>query len=164
VHKWRSEEDAVLVGKNTARVDNPQLNVREWEGRSPKRVLIDRRLELSHDLKLFDQSIETLVFNETKTDIEGKIKYIALEDFDNYVPQYIMFQLYIQDIQSVIIEGGAATLNAFIQAGLWDEARIFTGNEILGNGIESPVIKGFNKEEYSIGQDRLEIIYQSKIN
>jgi len=164
VHKWRSEEDAVLVGKNTARIDNPQLNVREWEGRAPKRVVIDRRLELSCDLNLFDQSVETLVFNETKTDIEGKIKYIALEDFNNYVPQYIMFQLYIQDIQSVIIEGGAATLKAFIEADLWDEARIFTGNKTLGSGMESPLIKGFNKEEYSIGQDSLEIIYQNKIH
>ncbi|MES2274687.1 MAG: bifunctional diaminohydroxyphosphoribosylaminopyrimidine deaminase/5-amino-6-(5-phosphoribosylamino)uracil reductase RibD [Bacteroidota bacterium] len=161
VHKWRSEEDAVLVGKNTARIDNPQLNVREWEGRSPKRVVIDRRLELSPDLHLFDQATETLVFNEIKTDIDGKIKYIALEDFDNYVPQYILFQLYIQDIQSVIIEGGAATLNAFIEAGLWDEARVFTGNKSLNNGIQSPLIKGFINEEYRVGEDQLQIIYHS---
>jgi len=164
VHKWRSEEDAVLIGKNTAHIDNPQLNVREWEGRSPKRVVIDRRLDLTHELNLFDQSAETLVFNEIKTDIEGKIKYIALEDFDNYVPQYILFQLYIQDIQSVIIEGGAATLNAFIAAGLWDEARIFTGNKTLGNGIESPVIKGIDISDYTIGVDHLKIIYQTEYN
>ncbi|QKJ29817.1 bifunctional diaminohydroxyphosphoribosylaminopyrimidine deaminase/5-amino-6-(5-phosphoribosylamino)uracil reductase RibD [Mucilaginibacter mali] len=161
VHKWRSEEDAVLVGKNTARIDNPQLNIREWEGRSPKRVVIDRRLELSHDLHLFDQSVETFVFNEIKTDIDGRIKYIALEDFDNYVPQYIMFQLYLQDVQSVIIEGGAATLNSFIAAGLWDEARVFTGNKILGNGIQSPLIKGVKYEEYIIGSDQLQIIFNS---
>jgi diaminohydroxyphosphoribosylaminopyrimidine deaminase/5-amino-6-(5-phosphoribosylamino)uracil reductase len=162
VHKWRSEEDAVLVGKNTARIDNPQLNVREWEGRSPKRVVIDRRLELSHELKLFDQSAETLVFNEIKTDIDGKIKYIALEDFDNYVPQYIMFQLYIQDIQSVIIEGGAATLNAFIDADLWDEARVFTGNKTLNNGIQLPMVKWVNREECKVGEDQLQIIYNSR--
>jgi diaminohydroxyphosphoribosylaminopyrimidine deaminase/5-amino-6-(5-phosphoribosylamino)uracil reductase len=75
-----------------------------------------------------------------------------------------MFQLYIQDIQSVIIEGGAATLKKFIEAKLWDEARIFTGNKILGNGIKSPVIKGFNIEKYIIGADRLEIIYQADIH
>jgi len=161
VHKWRSEEDAILVGKNTAKIDNPQLNVRDWEGRSPKRVIIDRRLELNKDLNVFDQSVETLVFNEIKTDIEGKTKYIALEDFDNFVPQYIMFQLYIQDIQSVIIEGGAATLQAFIDAGLWDEARIFTGNKILITGIKSPEIKGVKLEEYAVGDDRLQIIYHS---
>jgi diaminohydroxyphosphoribosylaminopyrimidine deaminase/5-amino-6-(5-phosphoribosylamino)uracil reductase len=161
VHKWRSEEDAILVGNHTAAIDNPRLNVREWEGRTPKRVVIDRRLELSPTLYLFDQSAETLVFNEIKTDIQGTIKYIALEDFNNFVPQYIMFQLYIQDIQSVIIEGGATTLEAFIDAGLWDEARIFTGNTTLTQGIPSPIIKGVKKESYLVGADQLEIIYHS---
>lgn len=159
VHKWRAEEDAVLVGKLTAKIDNPQLNVREWPGRSPKRVVIDRRLELSHDLHLFDNSMETFVFNEIKTDIEDKIKYIALEDFNNFVPQYILFQLYLQDIQSVIIEGGAATLQAFIDAGLWDEARVFTGTDSLKEGIKSPVIKGFKEEKYQIGADQLHVSY-----
>lgn len=159
VHKWRSVEDAVLVGKKTAKIDNPQLNVREWQGRTPKRVVIDRKLELSHDLHLFDQSVETLVFNEVKTDLQDNIKYISLEDFDNFVPQYILFQLYLQDIQSVIIEGGANTLNAFIEAGLWDEARIFTGNAILTKGIKAPDIKGLIYGGYRIGANQLKIIY-----
>jgi len=159
VHKWRSEEDAILVGKNTVLADNPQLNTRLWSGKSPKRVVIDRRLELSHELHIYDQSVETLVFNEMKTDIEGKIKYIALEDFDRFVPQYILFQLYLQDIQSVIIEGGAHTLNTFIDAGLWDEARIFTGKAVLGQGIGAPQITGVPGEEVSSGADRLQILY-----
>src|SRR6201999_152581 len=108
-------------------------------GKSPKRVVIDRNLELHASLNIFDQSVDTFIFNGIKTDVDGKIKYIALEDFDNFVPQYILFQLYIQDIQSVIIEGGAATLNTFIEAGLWDEARIFTGSVILNKGIKAPV-------------------------
>jgi len=161
VHKWRGEEDAILIGKNTAEIDNPQLNTREWPGKSPKRVVIDRRLELDSSLHLFDQTVETLVFNEIKTDIDGKIKYIALEDFNNFVPQYILFQLYIQDIQSVIIEGGAATLNSFIKAGLWDEARVFTGSFLLSKGIKSPVIEVVNAEEYQIGDDRLKILYHT---
>ncbi len=159
VHQWRGEEDAVLVGKNTAAIDNPQLNVRYGEGSAPKRVVIDRKLELSATLNIFDQSVETLVFNEIKTDIDGKIKYIALEDFERFVPQYILFQLYLQDIQSVIIEGGAYTLNTFIEAGLWDEARIFTGQTNLTKGIKSPVIKGIIANEYLIGIDRLQILY-----
>lgn len=164
VHKWRSEEDAILIGKNTAKTDNPQLNTRYWPGKSPKRVVIDRRLELDSSLYLFDQTVETLVFNEIKTDIDGKIKYIALEDFNNFVPQYILFQLYIQDIQSVIIEGGAATLNSFIEAGLWDEARIFTGNVLLSKGIKAPVIEGINAEEYQTGEDHLKILYHTPPN
>jgi diaminohydroxyphosphoribosylaminopyrimidine deaminase/5-amino-6-(5-phosphoribosylamino)uracil reductase len=157
VHKWRSEEDAILVGKNTAAIDNPRLNVRYWEGRSPKRVVIDRRLELNKTLNVFDQSVETLVFNEVEFNVEGKNKYIALEDFDRYVPQYILYQLYLQDIQSVIIEGGARTLQTFIDAGLWDEARIFTGKTVLTNGIKSPQITGILAGESWVGDDHLGI-------
>jgi diaminohydroxyphosphoribosylaminopyrimidine deaminase/5-amino-6-(5-phosphoribosylamino)uracil reductase len=158
VHQWRAEEDAILVGKNTVLADNPQLNVRYAEGKAPKRVVIDRRLELSNTLNVFDQTVETLVFNEIKTDIEGKNKYIALEDFDRFVPQYILFQLYLQDIQSVIIEGGAYTLKTFIDAGLWDEARIFTGASVLENGIEAPVVNGTTIGEHAVGTDSLQII------
>jgi diaminohydroxyphosphoribosylaminopyrimidine deaminase/5-amino-6-(5-phosphoribosylamino)uracil reductase len=158
VHQWRGEEDAILVGTNTAAIDNPQLNVRYGNGKSPKRIVIDRKLKLNRELNIFDQSVETLVFNEIKTEINEKIKYIALEDFDRYVPQYILLQLYLQDIQSVIIEGGAYTLNNFIEAGLWDEARIFTGEMILNDGIKAPLINGNIKEEILVGNDNLVII------
>jgi diaminohydroxyphosphoribosylaminopyrimidine deaminase/5-amino-6-(5-phosphoribosylamino)uracil reductase len=161
VHQWRGEEDAVLVGTNTAAIDNPQLNVRYGEGRAPKRVVIDRKLKLSEHLNIFDQSVETLVFNEIKTELDGNIKYIALEDFDRFVPQYILYQLYLQDIQSVIIEGGAHTLNSFIEAGLWDEARIFTGKAILGSGIKAPLITGNLQEEMIIENDKLSVLVNS---
>lgn len=164
VHQWRSEEDAILVGKNTVAIDDPQLNTRYWPGKSPKRVVIDRRLELSHHSKIYDQSVETLIFNEIKTGIEGKIKYIALEDFERFVPQYILFQLYLQDIQSVIIEGGAQTLQGFIDAGLWDEARIFTGTALLGRGLKAPGITGISGEELISGKDRLQVIYHKPID
>ena len=164
VHQWRSEEDAVLVGKNTAAVDNPKLDTRFWPGRSPKRIVIDRKLSLSKTLNLFDQSVETFIFNELKTDVEGKIKYIALEDFDRFVPHYILFQLYLQDIQSLIIEGGAHTLNTFIAAGLWDEARIFTGKALLGSGIKAPVLNEIEPEEFTFADDRLAIIYNKPDN
>jgi diaminohydroxyphosphoribosylaminopyrimidine deaminase/5-amino-6-(5-phosphoribosylamino)uracil reductase len=158
VHQWRGEEDAVLVGKHTAMIDNPQLNVRYGNGRSPVRVVLDRRLELNKNLYLFDQSIETLVFNEIKTDNDGNIKYIGLEDFDRYVPQYILYQLYLRDIQSVIIEGGAITLNSFIEAGLWDEARIFTGKANLVTGIHTPVIVGELIDDVLSGTDELRVL------
>lgn len=161
VHQWRAEEDTILVGKNTVLTDNPQLNVRYAEGRSPKRVIIDRRLELDKKLNVFDQSVETLIFNEVETDLDGKNKYIALEDFDRFVPQYILFQLYLQDIQSVIIEGGAFTLNTFINAGLWDEARIFTGPSVLNNGIKAPFVSGSNGGVYPVGADTLNIYHNN---
>jgi diaminohydroxyphosphoribosylaminopyrimidine deaminase/5-amino-6-(5-phosphoribosylamino)uracil reductase len=159
VHQWRAEEDAILVGKNTALIDNPQLNIRYGTGKSPKRVVIDRNLELDKQLHLFDNSVETFVFNAIKTEFDDKTKYIALEDFDRFVPQYILFQLYLQDVQSLIIEGGAQTLNSFIEAGLWDEARIFTSQTLLPGGIKAPVCFGSKTEETMVGADRLQIIY-----
>jgi diaminohydroxyphosphoribosylaminopyrimidine deaminase / 5-amino-6-(5-phosphoribosylamino)uracil reductase len=164
VHKWRSEEDAILIGKNTAAIDNPQLDVRYWQGKSPKRVVIDRKLELSSELHIYDQSVETLIFNEVKMDFDGKIKYIQLEDFERFVPQYILYQLYLQDIQSVIIEGGAHTLNTFIEANLWDEARIFTGKTELGQGVKAPYISGITTDELLSGYDRLKLLYNKPNN
>ena len=158
VHQWRSEEDAVLVGKNTALADNPQLNVRLWHGRNPKRVVLDRKLQLPLDLHLFDGSVETFVFNEIKTDVLGNAKYIALEDFDRFVPQYILYQLYLQDVQSVIIEGGAKTLQSFIEAGLWDEAWIFTGTTTLQQGIKAPAIAGQTVAISRVGADSLTLM------
>ncbi|HYK76914.1 MAG TPA: bifunctional diaminohydroxyphosphoribosylaminopyrimidine deaminase/5-amino-6-(5-phosphoribosylamino)uracil reductase RibD [Daejeonella sp.] len=156
VHKWRSEEDAVLVGKNTALIDNPRLNVREWTGRNPIRIVIDRNLQLPADLHLFDQSQETIVFNSLKTEIDGKIKYLEVEDFDNFLPQLICYQLFLMDIQSLIIEGGAQTLNLFIQAGLWDEARVFTSKNDWGSGIKAPVLPGNAIEKLKVDTDILE--------
>lgn len=157
VHRWRTEEDAVLVGKNTVLADNPRLNSREWIGKNPIRVIIDRRLELSADLSIFDQTQDTIIFNEKKTAIDGKIKYLEIENFDNYLPQLIAYQLYLMDIQSLIIEGGAETLNLFLNAGLWDEARIFTGSQNWGSGIKAPHILGNLFDEQHIEADLLRI-------
>lgn len=157
-HKWRTEEDCILVGKRTAEIDNPQLNVRFADGRNPKRAVIDRGLMLSKKLNLFDNTIETFVFNASKTDIEGNIKYIGIEDFDNFLPQYILFQLYLQDVQSLIIEGGVQTLQLFIDAGLWDEARIFISPDTWESGISSPIIKGMQTHLTKVGRDSLSIL------
>lgn len=162
-HQWRTEEDCVLVGKNTAQIDNPQLNVRLVQGRNPKRAVIDRNLALSPSFHLFDNSIETFVFNHTKTDIEGKTKFIGIEDFDYFLPQYILFQLYLQDIQSLIIEGGVKTLQLFIDAGLWDEARIFKAPISWKEGLKAPSINGETISSESIGQDTLQVIIPPKL-
>lgn len=157
VHKWRSEEDAILVGKRTAEIDNPSLTVREWEGKNPKRVLIDKQLELSDNLAIYDDSAETIIFNALKTDWQGNRKYIELENFDLYLPQQILYQLYLMDIQSIIIEGGKKTLDLFIQAGLWDEARVFVGKEEWAEGMMAPQFVGQLKESTLVGSDRLNI-------
>ena len=157
VHRWRTEEDAILVGKNTALADNPQLNAREWAGRDPVRIIIDRRLELPANLHIFDQSQKTIIFNEQKTELLGNTKYLELENFDNLLPQMIAYQLYLMDIQSLMVEGGAKTLNLFIMAGLWDEARVFTGPQIWTDGIPAPSINGDPDEVQKFGPDSLKI-------
>ena len=162
VHRWRTEEDAVLVGKNTALADNPRLNSREWPGRDPIRIVIDRRLELPEDLHVFDQSQDTIIFNEQKTDLVDRIKYLELEDFDNLLPQLIAYQLYLMDIQSLIVEGGAETLNLFIKAGLWDEARVFTGPQNWNSGIPAPKLFGNPGETQTVGPDVLNIWFNKE--
>lgn len=162
VHRWRSEEDAVLVGKNTALADNPRLNTREWPGKDPLRIAIDKRLELPSHLNIFDQTQDTIIFNNHKTDIQGRIKYLELENFDTLLPQMIAYQLYLMDIQSLIVEGGAVTLNLFINAGLWDEARVFTGTQKWNEGISAPHLGRNSDESQLLGQDTLNIWYNRK--
>lgn len=159
VHKWRTEEDAILVGKNTALVDNPQLNSREWQGKNPIRILIDRYLALPLDSNLYNDQAKTIIFNEIKTDVQGNIHFIQMEDMQFYLAQKIAFQLYLMDIQSVLIEGGANIINQFIDSSLWDEARIFTSTtEIWGSGIPSPQIKGILSDEIKLENDTLTIL------
>jgi diaminohydroxyphosphoribosylaminopyrimidine deaminase/5-amino-6-(5-phosphoribosylamino)uracil reductase len=161
VHHWRSVEDCILVGTNTARIDNPQLSVRLTSGKNPKRAVIDRDLSLSKDLILFDNSQETYIFNIQETKIIGRTKYIAIEEFDYLLPQYILYQLYLNDVQSLIIEGGAKTLQTFIDANLWDEARVFSNEKTLESGIKAPIFSGQLISSDNIDTDILQV-YENK--
>lgn len=154
-HRWRSEEDAILVGKNTARIDNPELTTRLWPGKNPKRIVLDKNLELPTDLHLFDQKVETVVLNLKKTELKPNLKYISLESFDYYLAETIAYQLYLLDIQSVIIEGGAQTLDLFIKADLWDEARVFKSKNSWGKGIPAPVLLKAPSYSQALGNDSL---------
>jgi len=161
VHKWRAEEDAILIGVNTALIDNPGLNTRLWEGKSPKRILIDKHLALpeTHDLYLNNET-DLLVFNADKTDWQGHVKYIALENFDLYLPQNILYQLYLMDVQSIIIEGGVKTLQQFIAAGLWDEARVLVGDTAWEDGVKAPVLPNRVRQKVKVASDTLLYYYQ----
>ncbi len=160
VHKWRTEEDAILIGKQTALTDNPQLSSREWWGKNPVRILIDRDLQVPVSNHVYNKESKTVILNEVKTEVQDNIHFIQMEDMQYYLPQKIAFQLYLMDIQSVIIEGGANILNQFIKAGLWDEARVFTSASSWNEGITSPVINGLITDQYRIEQDNL-TIYQN---
>lgn len=157
VHKWRTEEDAILIGKLTAIADNPQLNAREWLGKNPIRILIDRHLQVPQSNHIYNNAAKTVVFNELKTEVHHNIHYIQMEDMQYYLPQKIAFQLYLLDIQSVIIEGGANILNQFIKGNLWDEARVFSSNKIWKEGIPSPHINGLITDQFNIENDTLTV-------
>lgn len=157
VHQIRTNEAAILVGKRTALLDDPQLNSRLVEGPSPVRITIDKNLSLPTQLNLFDQSIPTLVFNEQKQEEQHNLSYIAI-DFSKNVEQQILDHLYQLNLNSIIIEGGTATLNGFIDKGLWDEAHLLTAPKRLNNGVKAPVIFGKEIESFTLGNDNIKII------
>ena len=141
VHKWRSEEAAILVGTNTALLDDPSLTVRLWKGPNPIRLVIDRELRLPASLKLFDGSARTIVFNNLKHGEEGNVLYYQVATDSSLVHQ-IAQALYQLKIQSVLVEGGAALLQSFIDEGYWDEARVITNSVLhVSSGLGAPVLR-----------------------
>ena len=137
VHKWRTEEDAILVGTRTVQLDNPQLTARLWSGRNPVRVCIDRELKLPISSRIFSTQAKTIIINASKESVENNLIYSKVDFCENIVPQ-MLDVLYRNEIQSVIVEGGTRTIESFISLGLWDEARIFTRNESIAGGVKAP--------------------------
>lgn len=140
VHQWRSEEDAIIVGTNTAQTDNPQLNVRDWTGRNPIRIVIDKNLRLAKNLHLFDGSQTTFCYNLIKEDYLPNIEYIKIKENDFI--NHLLADLYSKKIQSLIVEGGNILLNSLLEANLFDEIRIFRTPKSLGKGLPAPQPKG----------------------
>ncbi len=145
VHKWRTEEQAILVGTNTVLQDNPGLTVRNWTGQNPTRIVIDKDLKLAKDYHVFNNDAETIVISSDPV------------DFSQNIAKQICDILFKNDINSVIIEGGAKTLQTFINEDLWDEARVFTGNISFKNGTKAPVFTGKLISEEQIQSDTLKI-------
>ena len=141
VHKWRSEEAAILVGTNTALLDDPALTTRLWPGKNPVRLVIDKKLKLQGSLKLFDGSVKTIVFTYVEKEDNEFLSYHQLNRDKNILSQ-ILSALYEQQVQSVMVEGGAKLLQSFIEKDMWDEARVITNTTItIGEGLDSPVLK-----------------------
>lgn len=156
MHKWRTEEQAILVGKNTVAIDDCELTARLWPGKNPLRVVIDRRLELPADRKIFNGKAPTLVFNQIKSSTEGVNRFIKV-DFDTDLLHQILNTLYQQGIQALTVEGGPETLSHFINRQLWDEARIFTSPMRLEKGKPAPALSAKLVDETEIESDILRI-------
>ena len=157
VHKWRSEEQAILVGTQTVLDDNPTLNVRDWQGNHPVKIILDRQNRLNEDLVVFNSKEKTIVFSETKRDFKNNNCYSEVLNFNENLAPEICNSLFQNSIQSVIIEGGARTLQTFIDANLWDEARIFKGKISFKEGIKAPILSGNLIEQQIIFDDTLQI-------
>lgn len=136
VHKWRAEEQAILVGANTVLEDNPSLTTRDWKGKNPIKIILDKHQNLPKNLKVFDDNAKTLIIKETSA-------------------EKICKTLFDAHINSVIIEGGTKTLQLFIDSNLWDEARVFTGNPLFQQGVKAPVFKGKLVSQLTIENDIL---------
>ena len=148
VHKWRSEEQAILVGTNTVISDNPSLTVRKVTGKNPIRVIIDKNLRIPLNYNILDDTTQTIIVTEKIAKNTQNIFYEQINFQENVVKQ-LLEVLYKYQIQSVFIEGGKQTLQTFIDANLWDEARVFIGNSVLGSGVGAPILKN-KKVENSI--------------
>ena len=158
VHKMRAEEQAVLVGTNTALNDNPKLNPRNWFGLDPVRIVLDKSLKIPSHYHLFDGSLKTIVFTE-KTPDKSLNENLHFEqiNFSKNLGEQICSVLYNHEIQSVIVEGGAKTLKTFIAENLWDEAHVFVGNTKFKNGLKAPELKKAPNEIRKISDDALKI-------
>jgi len=164
VHKWRAEEQAILIGTNTVLQDNPSLTVRNWTGNNPIRVVLDRELKLLKDLNVFNKEAETIIISsktEERIQISDDLNNWNLEfinwNLKDAIAKQICDRLYENNINSVIIEGGQQTLQTFIDEGIWDEARVFTGSKIFNNGIKAPELSGKLVSERFILKDVLKI-------
>ncbi|WP_438972923.1 bifunctional diaminohydroxyphosphoribosylaminopyrimidine deaminase/5-amino-6-(5-phosphoribosylamino)uracil reductase RibD [Polaribacter sp.] len=143
VHKLRSKEHAILVGTTTVLADNPKLNVRTWSGNSPVRVVLDRNLKIPLSSHVYDSNQKTIFIVDITTHLGYKSENIIYEqvDFTSSVATQIIQVLQKHNIQSIIIEGGAKTLQTFIDANLWDEALVFIGKNRFKDGVKAPILQ-----------------------
>jgi len=157
VHKWRAEEDAILIGTNTALNDNPKLNVRNWVGKHPVRIVLDRDLRIPKNYHIYNGLVRTIILTEKKKQSNDSVTFEQI-DFSENIAIQICNVLNEYKLTSVFIEGGKQTLETFIEADLWDEARIFIGDTSFNRGLKAPTIKGKIISETGIMGDLLKII------
>lgn len=155
VHKWRSEEQAILIGTQTAIDDNPKLDTRDWAGNNPVRIVLDQNNRIPKGRNIFNNQAKTIVLTNSSNTINEENTIFEIIDFKKNVAIQIADFLHKNQIQSVIIEGGRQTLQTFIDENLWDEARIFVGNNSFEKGTKAPSIALKNSIKQTIGNDVL---------
>ena len=165
VHRWRTEEPAIMVGANTVIRDNPQLTARKWIGRNPLRVVFDKDLSLPKTAAIFNNQAQALVFTYAREfDKEGYSPSIDIQPIDpsKGIEEQLLSELYKRNIQSILVEGGGYILTQFINKGLWDEARVFTANKMLTNGLRAPSLSGSLIEKVALPDFELKVFKSIK--
>jgi diaminohydroxyphosphoribosylaminopyrimidine deaminase/5-amino-6-(5-phosphoribosylamino)uracil reductase len=163
VHQWRSQEAAIWVGNNTYRYDNPRLNVRDWVGENPRRIVVDPNLSLDRKLNVFDQSQPTLYYSQQFTPSLPNLEFALLPNEKKWIDRisYMLSNLHQRQIVSLFVEGGSQLLNFLIENGWWDEARVFTSGKAFGEGIAAPMLdKKYLALQQSVSEDQLATYYR----
>lgn len=162
VHKWRSEEAAIMVGTNTVTSDNPELTCRFYPGKNPVRITLDKNLRIPPNSKIKNDAAPTIIYNSIKSDKINSLEYVQLK-WHEHVLIDVFDDLHHRGIQSIIIEGGAQLLNYCIKENLWDEARIFTSHTELKNGVKAPDFAFKPTYSENIGPDTLSVYYHPQL-
>jgi len=157
-HQWRSEEQAIMVGKNTALLDNPKLTTRNVSGKNPLRIVTDKNLNIPPNYYLLDKSTPTIVFTSIDKQSEENLTYIKI-DFDKAIIPQVLDVLYQKNIQSLIVEGGYNVLKSFITENCWDEARVFISDKKINSGVNAPQILEKPTSKEQIDNDTLLVYY-----
>lgn len=161
VHRWRAACDAILAGTRTIIHDNPQLTVREWTGKNPLRLVVDEHQIIPENANVKDQQHETIIFSRIPGRPERNLNYVLL-DFDSPLIPQILEYLHSQNIQSLIVEGGQMVLNSFLEASLWDEIRLLSGNRLFHKGLTGPQVSGQVASIDTVQEDRLVHVVNDK--
>jgi diaminohydroxyphosphoribosylaminopyrimidine deaminase/5-amino-6-(5-phosphoribosylamino)uracil reductase len=150
VHKWRGEEQSILVGRNTIINDNPSLTVREYKGKNPIRIVIDSQLQISGDVNIYSSEAPTIVFNRIRNEKKENVEWVKIKETST---KNILDELYNRGIISVFVEGGSRTLQYFIIDNVWDEARVIVGNNRFDEGMKAPIINRVPIASHPFGED-----------
>ncbi len=162
VHKWRVTEQAILVGGETVRADNPKLNVREWTGNSPIRLILSGSGNLPSNLAMNDLIGPQVIFTFFPDKVNMPRSVVVKLNKNEPSAIQVLDYLHKWGIQSLLIEGGSAVLNHFMSLGLWDEARVFQGYQVLGSGVKAPGVMGRLISQQVFSNSRLDIFIREE--
>lgn len=159
VHRWREEIDGILVGTDTAIVDNPLLTNRKTPGRSPQRFVLDRQGRIPLDNHLVDDELSTTIITSLKNyPLKNEHKKVMYVHPDSWEMDNILRRIYENGCNKLLIEGGAALHKSMIKNNLWHEARVLHTSTMLNTGIRAPLLSGQVINEYHLQSNRVLII------